>query len=392
MKTKRMILLILLLCTVLLGCNQIEKLLDSFTEINESQTKSHINEGRGLEKKIEELSNLSESLINKRREISQVQVNYKNEIVELKTEIAYLQTTDKLADFESAIKKPRIKNNLTLIQKKLAYLDRLNLIVGRLMRGSEELIYLKRDAETDLSLIDVLNDEEIKALADEIDAVINEYLPDAGRLIFEDKNLALRPINEIWQEIFFTQASETLKTTEYQLSQPSILLQQIDEEDLISQIAKGIINMNWYRSTDKNIFGATITESHTSDLYTVGIDKIICIHPFTIIGLSFTCNSHNYDKIIELYYEVDCSGSACKYGKPALNDKSWISCYVPQTRKTYMSSMPENSTYLNASIPLKREESSIVVLIFPYQKPEHLIGQINYIHFASGEMIEFLIK
>ena len=100
--------------------------------------------------------------------------------------------------YSTAVKIPRIKYNIKLIQQLLAYIDRLDQREHYFRTGYETLEYLHQQVNDDLKLIRTLNDLEVDELIEKINAVLDEYLAETKRPLFSIDNIHRRPAEEIW--------------------------------------------------------------------------------------------------------------------------------------------------------------------------------------------------
>ncbi|MCX6744625.1 MAG: hypothetical protein NTX82_03835 [Candidatus Parcubacteria bacterium] len=161
----------------------------------------HWNKEVVLENKIEELNNLQQKLAAKQLEIQNLQSEYSNEIEGLVDEIRELQQSGNFRTFSQAKEHPGIFYNLSLIQRKQAYIAKLQETSVRLKYGIYELKYLERAACDDLKMVKTLDNEVVETLIKNINTVIDKYLPDAGKLAIEVDPNSMQTPEQIWQQI-----------------------------------------------------------------------------------------------------------------------------------------------------------------------------------------------
>jgi IS1 family transposase len=154
-----------------------------------------------IEKKVKELNDLYATLSQKQKEVAGLQADYQRSIKELEKEIRSDQKKYHISTYEQASQNSRISYDLALIQRKEAYITKLDEVAQRLQTGTLELEFLRRQSEDDLKMVKVMDKEEIDKLAGQINTVIEKYLPEAGNLAIEIDENSLESPEQIWQRI-----------------------------------------------------------------------------------------------------------------------------------------------------------------------------------------------
>ena len=154
-----------------------------------------------VEDKIAELKNLRSDLIDKQNEVTGLIESYHNGIEELKVEIIELQEKKQIRNYEQAQKVPTIAYDISLIQRRQVYIEKLKILNIKLNAGIDELLFLQRQTSDDLEAYRVLSSEETRKLIAEINQVIKKYLPEAGELAIKIEEKELMPPEQVWQEI-----------------------------------------------------------------------------------------------------------------------------------------------------------------------------------------------
>jgi len=154
-----------------------------------------------LEKKVQELSDLSQQLSKKQAEVKNLIGIYQNDIKDLTLEIKSEQKRNNIRTFSQAQQHPRISYDLSLIQRKQAYIDKLQETEIKLQNGTYELEFLKRQAVDDLRIVKTLGSEEVENLVKDISKVIEKYMPEAGELAIEVDPRSMQTPEQIWREI-----------------------------------------------------------------------------------------------------------------------------------------------------------------------------------------------
>lgn len=153
----------------------------------------------GLQTKINEVVNLKNGLEKKRGEMQNARTEYQAEIAVLKTEIEQERRSGNIGDYSQALKNKRIRNNLLLIQRQMAYIDKIDKLEFTLSQGIEEMLYLERKAKADMKIVRLLDNKD--ELVQKIDNSLKNYAPYATRFALDEKRLNFVPIKRIWQEM-----------------------------------------------------------------------------------------------------------------------------------------------------------------------------------------------
>lgn len=154
-----------------------------------------------LKKKINDLSSLRQKLTGKKEDIGRLKVEYHNDILSLTNEIKTEQRTNNIQTFYQARQHPRISYDLSLIQRKKAYIAKLQETEIKLQQGTYELEFLEREAVDDLKMAKTMNNQELEKLIRDINNVIARYLPEAGDLAVNIDPKSMQSPEQIWQEI-----------------------------------------------------------------------------------------------------------------------------------------------------------------------------------------------
>jgi hypothetical protein len=159
------------------------------------------NQNEMIENKIVEIDELRNQLIDKRQDVITLKVQYQHGIDSLKKEIIYEAKLRKLTNFEQAKFFPKISYDISLIQRKGAYINKLMEIEGRLSSGIYQLEYLERQAIDDFYMVNFVQNEAVNDLIKEIDKVIGNYLPDAQKLVISVDVNTMQTPEQIWADI-----------------------------------------------------------------------------------------------------------------------------------------------------------------------------------------------
>lgn len=192
------LLTLIIMVFLLASCNNQKK---EDTQAPEGKSVAKKENVEKLEKRINELGELNSKLTNKKSEINNLREKFTGEIKDYKQEINLARQSDNVQSFEGTLSNYRIKNNLVLIQHRLAYMVKLEQIESGLMRGTEEVFFLKRKFEGDLDVIKVLDEKELANLVVQIDLVLEKYLPYADKLVIDMEGIDVKSSKQIWEDI-----------------------------------------------------------------------------------------------------------------------------------------------------------------------------------------------
>ena len=163
-----------------------------------------------LEHKIFEISALKARVIDKIDQALQMRTDLQQQLNNLRDEIRTEQILSNIDSHHKALQNTRIRNNLYLIQQLKAYLDRLDSRIAYFQTGKARLKFLIHQIKDDMAIIHALKDMEIEKLLVRIDGVLDEFIPETNKQIFNAADIHLSPIEHIWAEI--SMGSSEIKT------------------------------------------------------------------------------------------------------------------------------------------------------------------------------------
>ena len=163
--------------------------------------------------KLREAAALRESILMKRREIQGLKDHYQKGIEKLENDILVEVLDYNLKDYEKAIKNKRVELSMQTIQRRQAYIDKLDDPMEWLEQGSEELLYLKRKAAFDLQLITIVGGIDMKMHMRHINAAIQKYQLTADNLAITPDTTQMQPLGKIWARLYLkTENNPALRT------------------------------------------------------------------------------------------------------------------------------------------------------------------------------------
>jgi hypothetical protein len=154
-----------------------------------------------LEKKIFEISSLQVKIIDKIDQAVEMRTRLERNLAELRGEIRSEQNRIGIYSQSEALQNLRIRYNLSLIQVLQAYVLRLNERIAYFQNGNEHLKFLAQQIKDDIAIINTLKDMEIDSLTGRINRVLNEFVPETKKPVFNVTDIRMLPIERIWGEI-----------------------------------------------------------------------------------------------------------------------------------------------------------------------------------------------
>jgi hypothetical protein len=154
-----------------------------------------------LEQKIIEISALRVKIIDKIDQGIEMRIFLQKRLNEFQDEIKVEQNRFGINGSQIPLENLRINYNLNLIQHLRAYLDQLNERIAYFQTGNERLKFYLRQIQDDIAIINTLKDLEIENLIGGIDTVLDEFIPETKKQIFDALDIRLMPTEQVWSEI-----------------------------------------------------------------------------------------------------------------------------------------------------------------------------------------------
>jgi hypothetical protein len=164
--------------------------------------------------KLSEAAALRESILMKRQEIQRLKVHYALGIEKLENDILVEILDYHLFNYEQALENKRVELGLRTIQRRQAYIQKLEDPMKWLEQGSEELLYLKRKAAFDLQLMEIADGIDMNMHMQLINAAIQKYQLTADNLAIDPKTLELESAGKIWQRLYLKTKNNPFLRTE----------------------------------------------------------------------------------------------------------------------------------------------------------------------------------
>jgi exonuclease VII large subunit len=154
-----------------------------------------------LEQKIYEISALRAKMMDKIDQAIEIRIRLEQHFAELRNEIQVEQTRFKFDSPQQAMQNLRIRYNLSLIRAIRTYTNRLNQRIDFFQTANERLRFMIDQIYDDIAIINTLEDMEIDNLTTRIDRLLNEFIPEAEKHVFDAAEVLPVPIERIWDEI-----------------------------------------------------------------------------------------------------------------------------------------------------------------------------------------------
>jgi hypothetical protein len=151
--------------------------------------------------KVDEITKLRNELLIKEGQIADLIRNYENGISKMEDEILREKQNSKMDSFSNAIKNKKIEFGMMTIQRRLAYIEKIDPPYKWLNQGVEELLYLKRKIEIDSKVSSVISGIDMNKMIQEIDIVVQSYRNGIENIKINMKNVELIPLEMIWKRI-----------------------------------------------------------------------------------------------------------------------------------------------------------------------------------------------
>jgi hypothetical protein len=155
-----------------------------------------------LEQKVIEISTLRAKIIDKIDQGIEMRIFLQKRLNELRDEIEVeQQNLFGINGYEAPLENLRINYNLNLIQHLRAYIEQLDERIAYFQAGNERLKFYLRRIKDDIAIINTLKDLEIENLIGRIDTVLDEFIPETKKKIFDALDIRLMPTEQVWNEI-----------------------------------------------------------------------------------------------------------------------------------------------------------------------------------------------
>ena len=153
-----------------------------------------------LEQKTYEISSLRVKIIDKIDQAVEMRDRLEHELADLQGEIQSEQIRAGIYSYQEALQNLRIRFNLSLIQVLRTYVKQLNERIAYFQKGNEHLRFLALQIKDDIALINTLKDMETDNLNGRINRVLDEFISETKKPIFNVIGIRLLSIERVWNE------------------------------------------------------------------------------------------------------------------------------------------------------------------------------------------------
>jgi hypothetical protein len=156
---------------------------------------------RHLGEKIRRLSELRSKLEEKETEIKSAYYAYKLELEGTQKEINDERNSKGVSTYKDASSNPVIHYGIISIQRKSAYMRKLEEIFSQVDSALLETKALEQKGNDDLRMASVLGDERVFSLMSQIAEFLEDKNALSEKLIIDESQLALKTPEQIWNEV-----------------------------------------------------------------------------------------------------------------------------------------------------------------------------------------------
>ena len=156
---------------------------------------------KALQEKIYEISSLRAKIIDKIDQAVEMRAGLECQLSVLRDEIRSEQTRSGVYSYPEALQNLRIRYNLSLIQVLRAYMLRLDERIAYFQNGDEHLKFFAQEIKDDIAIINTLKDMKIESLTDRINRVLDEFIPETKKPVFDVADIRMIPVENLWGEI-----------------------------------------------------------------------------------------------------------------------------------------------------------------------------------------------
>jgi hypothetical protein len=154
-----------------------------------------------LEQKTYEISVLRAGMLDKIDQAIEVRTRLEQRFAELEDEIQTEQTRFEIHAYQQALQNLRIQYNLKLMGAIRAYTNRLNERIDFFQTANERMRFMVQQINDAIAIINTLEDMEIEKLIIHIDRLLNEFIPEMKKHIFDATEISPVSTEHIWNEI-----------------------------------------------------------------------------------------------------------------------------------------------------------------------------------------------
>jgi hypothetical protein len=174
-----------------------------------------------IRRKLSMIVTLRSDLIQKQKEIRDLQQTYRERINTNEEAILVAKRNAKVNTFAKAIKVKPIEYGLRTIHRRKIYISNLKIPLDRLHFASEELLYLERLAAIQQKMLNIAEGIDLKTLTRKIDRTLRKHQNGLNRLTVKTHNTPSPDLEATWREVLLNREKKiTPKKTDPEKSLP----------------------------------------------------------------------------------------------------------------------------------------------------------------------------
>jgi hypothetical protein len=218
-----------------------------------------------IEQGLGKVVDLIKSLQDKQKAIAKLKQQYKKGIDETKKNILKENRSKGLKTYQNAQKEKRVELYLRMIQRRQVYIAELDRLLEQLVLNTEELLYLKRQIEIDMLMVNIIKGLNSGKLTKRIDAVIQHHIHDADKLTLNTKAARSQSLESIWNQI-----------SKSDLHNARISKEEIPDHEIWQEISNGNFDRKHELATLSPEAAEHLSEWQGKDLF---LSKLVQLSP-----------------------------------------------------------------------------------------------------------------
>lgn len=186
----------------------------------------------GLERRFAQIDTARQSIIDKQNEILQLRRDYEEGIRDIETAIVREAQSRNIKRYQDAAAVEAIDYGLRTIQRRLAYIKRLDAPVQRLYNSGEALLYAKRMGSVNLMLVGLAEGIDSTLIGQQMDAALAAHPVEAALQLPQEKNKPGISLETIWQRIVTRMGSIGRAADASSASAPAVVAAKSSTDDI----------------------------------------------------------------------------------------------------------------------------------------------------------------
>jgi len=231
-----------------------------------------------LEAKLQEAANLRDALLIKAREIDQLKGHFSESIGKTEKEILQERRGHGIASCRQALDNKRIELGLRTIQRREAYVRRLDQPLEWLIMASEELIYVRRKTMIDMEASKIAGGIDLERLITDLGAFTQKNRRGMEGLTIDMATARLDPLETIWKRFTEAEDLQGKSNTERRVHKGEVDAPPFKEGSKDGEIWEELCGGNYARKaelTELSVEAAKcLSKIEVSDLFLNGLTQL----------------------------------------------------------------------------------------------------------------------